>query len=100
VTPGRVLDLRLGVPVGVAWAGLAVGMTRPGLLALVATVAVVVGAVALEAAVVTRPAGGVIGAVLLVVALGAGLCAGLTGQAAARDEIRHPPVLVSAWGTP
>lgn len=98
MTPGRVLDLRLGVPVGAAWAGLAIGVTRPGLLALVATVALVVGVVALGSAVVTRRAGGASGAVLLVVALGAGLCAGLTGQAAARDEIRHPGVLVAAAG--
>ena len=58
MTPGRVLDLRLGVPVGVAWAGLAIGVTRPGLLALVATVALVVGVVTLGAAVVTRQTAG------------------------------------------
>lgn len=98
MTPGRVLDLRLGVPVSVAWVGLALGSTRPGLLPVVAAVAVVVCVVAVGLVVVARVGVLAAGQVLLVVALSAGACAGLTGQAAVRDDRRHPSGLTTSVG--
>jgi predicted membrane metal-binding protein len=98
VTPGRVLDLRLGVPVAVAWVGLAVGSTRPGLLPVVAAVALVVCVVSVGLVVVARVGVLAAGRVLLVVALSAGACAGLTGQAAVRDDRRHPSGLTTSVG--
>ena len=98
MTPGRVLDLRLWVPAAVGWVGLAVGSTRPGLLPVVAVAAAVVCGLALGLVVVARVAPLGVGRVLLVVALASGACAGLTGQAAVRDDLRHPPELVSSVG--
>ncbi|ROS54564.1 ComEC/Rec2 family competence protein [Frigoribacterium sp. PhB24] len=98
MTPGRVLDLRLGVPVAVAWTGLAAGSIRPGLLPVVAGAALVVCVVAVGLVVGARVGVLAAGRILLVVALSAGACAGLTAQAAVRDDRRHPAGLTSSVG--
>ncbi|WP_054144865.1 ComEC/Rec2 family competence protein [Frigoribacterium sp. RIT-PI-h] len=63
-----------------------------------AAVALVVCVVAVALVVVARVGVLAAGQVLLVVALSAGACAGLTGQAAVRDDRRHPSGLTTSVG--